>query len=44
MVNKGNHPLVALLQVSEIFQFTQIDDTEPLSTWGYEEIYFYMDI
>ena len=26
MVNKGNHPQMALIQVSEILYFTQIDD------------------
>ena len=25
MVNKGNHPQMALIQVSEILQFTQIN-------------------
>ena len=26
MVNKGNHPYIALIQVSEMLQFTKYDD------------------
>ena len=30
MVNKGNHPQMALIQVSEILQFTQIHPIKSL--------------
>ena len=33
MVSKGNHPQMALIQVSETLQFTQIDDMTVFGFW-----------